>query len=263
MGELIQPVKDGVVEQTKANAATQKKVGGELGKDAFLQLLVTQMKYQDPLNPNTDTEYIAQLATFSQLEQLQNLSKTSANSQALSLVGKEVIIKTENSSGSTTYVSGRVDFVTMSGSKTQLSINGSLYSFDQLESVIDGEYIKEKEIPSIAGKLALQYDASNPKNITFEVNFGSGDNIADDVAIAINDTLIDASNVSISGNKITIKGDLFKNVENGTYKITLGFNDPSYTTIKNKITLQVINAAPKEEGSDVVTKEPEKETQNT
>ena len=49
----------------------------DLGKDAFLQLLVCQMQNQDPMNPNSDTEYVAQLAQFSQLEQLQNLSSES------------------------------------------------------------------------------------------------------------------------------------------------------------------------------------------
>ncbi len=258
MSDLIQSVKDGIIEQTKSNATTTTKVGGELGKDAFMQLLVTQMKYQDPLNPSTDTEYIAQLATFSQLEQLQNLSSTTANTQALSLVGKEVIIKTESSSGGTTYISGKVDFVTMSGTKTQLSINGNLYSFDQLESVIDNQYIIDKEAPSIKDNISLQYDAANPKNVSFEVNFGTGDNVADDAAIAINDVLINSSYVTISGNKITINSEIFKNLENGTYKITVGFNDPSYTTIKNKVTLQVVNAVKEEtedKDSDIVSED--------
>jgi len=45
-----------------------------LGKDEFLQLLVTQLQYQDPLEPMSDTEYIAQLAQFSSLEQMQNIA---------------------------------------------------------------------------------------------------------------------------------------------------------------------------------------------
>jgi len=109
MSDLIQQVNDGKVQNTatSSTSTTSKKVGGELGKDAFLQLLVTQMQYQDPLNPNTDTDYIAQLATFSQLEQLQNLSSTTVNTQAYNLVGKTVVVKTDDS----TLITGKVDYV--------------------------------------------------------------------------------------------------------------------------------------------------------
>ncbi|WP_229776169.1 flagellar hook capping FlgD N-terminal domain-containing protein [Alicyclobacillus cellulosilyticus] len=49
-----------------------------LGKDAFLQLLVTQMQYQDPLAPTDDTQFIAQLAQFTALEQMTNVAQTDA-----------------------------------------------------------------------------------------------------------------------------------------------------------------------------------------
>jgi len=55
---------------------TNKTTGTEqsLGKDDFLQLLVTKMQYQDPLNPMSDEDYIAQLAQFSSLEQMANIA---------------------------------------------------------------------------------------------------------------------------------------------------------------------------------------------
>jgi flagellar basal-body rod modification protein FlgD len=74
----------------------------DLGKDAFMQLLVTQMAYQNPLEPMDNTEFIAQLAQFSALEQQQNiaagiellaLSQTAAtNSQMVNLIGKRVVV---------------------------------------------------------------------------------------------------------------------------------------------------------------------------
>lgn len=73
-----------------------------LGKDAFLQLLVTQMKNQNPLDPQDNTQFVAQLAQFSSLESMQNLTSTvnsiatsyqsSQALQASSLVGRSVIV---------------------------------------------------------------------------------------------------------------------------------------------------------------------------
>ncbi|NCC23729.1 MAG: flagellar hook assembly protein FlgD [Deltaproteobacteria bacterium] len=65
----------GTYEQEQA--LDQKKTGdrSELGKEAFLQLLVTQLRHQDPLNPMDDKEFTAQLAQFSSLEQLTQIAK--------------------------------------------------------------------------------------------------------------------------------------------------------------------------------------------
>lgn len=54
--------------------AANTRTAGALGKDAFLQLLVTQLQHQDPMKPQADGEFIAQLAQFSSLEQLTDIS---------------------------------------------------------------------------------------------------------------------------------------------------------------------------------------------
>ena len=61
---------------TSPDTATINKTSKELGKDAFLQLLTTQLAHQDPMQPQADTEFIAQLAQFSSLEQLQSMRTT-------------------------------------------------------------------------------------------------------------------------------------------------------------------------------------------
>ena len=53
----------------------QRKVDNQLGKDDFLRILITQLRYQDPLSPMEDTDFIAQMAQFSTLEQMKNLSQ--------------------------------------------------------------------------------------------------------------------------------------------------------------------------------------------
>ena len=112
-----------------------------LDKNAFLQLLVTQMQYQDPLEPASNTEYMSQLAQFTSLEEMENLNKAYTRSDAQSLVGSYVIIKTQDSSGDDKYVSGLVDYVTMSNNKPYFSINDNYYAYEDLDSVVDADYI--------------------------------------------------------------------------------------------------------------------------
>lgn len=74
-----------------------------LGKDDFLKLLVTQLRHQDPLSPIADQEFIAQLAQFSALEQMQNVAKgieqltelqlwIGGMGQAAALLGRTVVV---------------------------------------------------------------------------------------------------------------------------------------------------------------------------
>ena len=67
-----------------ASQTAQRKVTRELGKDEFLKLFVTQMQNQDPMSPAQDGQFIAQLAQFSSLEQLNNINDTLASGMGLS-----------------------------------------------------------------------------------------------------------------------------------------------------------------------------------
>ncbi|MGE0363318.1 MAG: flagellar hook capping FlgD N-terminal domain-containing protein [Vicinamibacterales bacterium] len=58
------------------NAVNPASADDALGRNAFLNLLVTQLQHQDPTQPQADGEFLAQLATFSQLEQLQRMNQT-------------------------------------------------------------------------------------------------------------------------------------------------------------------------------------------
>lgn len=141
---LVAAVENGKVVESASQSSlknTSKTSNNGMDKDAFLQLLVAQMKYQDPLEPTSNTEYIAQYAQFSQVEQLQNMASSTDLARASSLVGKEVYIKTTTSSGETKYVQGKVDYVVYENNKAYLSIEESLYSLDDLDTVVDKDYL--------------------------------------------------------------------------------------------------------------------------
>lgn len=84
----------------------QEKKSNELGQSAFLELMITQMNNQDPLSPQDNTQFVAQLAQFSSVEGLerlnknfQNFSSTFMSNQALqasSLVGRSVTVTTDS-----------------------------------------------------------------------------------------------------------------------------------------------------------------------
>lgn len=161
---VIQQVQDGKVVDTSASSQSLSSVtksdNSSLDKEAFLQLLVAQMKYQDPLEPTSNTEYISQLATFSSLEEMQNLNSTMETSQATNLVGKTVIMKVTSASGETTYVTGQVDYIVRENGNTYLSINDGLYSLDDLDTVVDEDYLEATNAAT-----AFQYMVAKLPNV--------------------------------------------------------------------------------------------------
>ena len=139
MASPVAEVKDGkIVSQTTNTQKTTKSNG--MDKESFLQLLVAQMKYQDPLEPTSNTEYISQYAQFSQVESLQSMSSNMDLQRASNLVGKEVYIETTGTDGETKTVQGRVDYVTYKRGKAYVYVNEKEYSLDDVKTVLDSDY---------------------------------------------------------------------------------------------------------------------------
>ncbi|MDP4177059.1 MAG: flagellar hook capping FlgD N-terminal domain-containing protein [Bacillota bacterium] len=97
------------------------KQGNDMDKNAFLRILTTEMSNQNPDNPADSTQYVAQLAQFSSLEQMTNLNNTMTLSGAASLIGKTVVLKSVDENGN--FISGTVKSVTKNGDNVNLNID--------------------------------------------------------------------------------------------------------------------------------------------
>lgn len=120
----------------KANTVNGRTASQQLGKDDFLKLLITQLSNQDPTNPMEDTQFIAQMAQFSSLEQMTNMNESFSkmasminSSQAAATIGRTVDIDI----GDTT-ARGVVEATTM-GAHPQVMVNGMYYDLDKIKAV--------------------------------------------------------------------------------------------------------------------------------
>ncbi|MDF7808007.1 flagellar hook capping FlgD N-terminal domain-containing protein [Pontiellaceae bacterium B12219] len=128
------------------NSATMPSLtgvaGGELGKNEFLQMLVTQMQNQDPMEPMDNTQMTAQLAQFSALEQMENLNSQfegfqQSSTAAMSLMNSGQPVVMELIDGSS--VKGVLEKVQWMGGETQFVVNGTTYSSGDVTSLQTAE----------------------------------------------------------------------------------------------------------------------------
>ena len=191
--------------KTDRNAVTVKKTRGssELGKEEFLQLLVCQLSNQDPLNPQSDTEFISQLAQFSSLEQMSNLNTAFANSSAYSLVGKDVIIQPSESAE----IRGTVDYVEIRNGKAYLSVNGESYSVDDLVQVMDSYYAIQDYLPSVDEQTVI-FDHEDPSSAGIRLNLGSNGYEATSVVVAVNGNYISSEYLQFSDGMLKISPEV-------------------------------------------------------
>ena len=109
-----------------------------LTQDDFIKLLIAQMTQQDPLNPQSNTDFAAQMAQFTALEQSRTMASTLTDMQgeqqalqANGMIGRTVMLDT----GNQTQVSGVVDGVQMDSGAAKIVVNGVAYDLSQVLAI--------------------------------------------------------------------------------------------------------------------------------
>jgi len=122
-----------IITTSNTSAAPTDGSGQTLTQANFLQLLVTQMTSQDPLNPQSDTAFAAQLAQFSALQQSQTMTGDMQALQANGLIGETVSVTP--SSNSTQTITGVVSSVQIAAGVPEIVVNGQSFTLSQISGI--------------------------------------------------------------------------------------------------------------------------------
>ncbi|WP_054958672.1 flagellar hook capping FlgD N-terminal domain-containing protein [Paenibacillus dakarensis] len=154
----------------KGNVAKASATNGqELGKDQFLSILITQLRNQDPLQPMQDKEFIAQMAQFTSLEQLMNISSQITDMRqslgtASSLIGKKVswLEFAQGSNSETVIKSGVVDSVLIRDGIHFAKVGKDEIALDYIVQIEN--LVPETNNPDPGGPVEPEAPSENPDN---------------------------------------------------------------------------------------------------
>lgn len=129
------------------NTAATDKSKSTVGKDDFLKILITQLKNQDPSQPLEDKEFIAQMAQFTSVEQLTNMSNEmkllrQSLGFASGLIGKNIAWTLTDSNGQSVNKSGLVDSITVKDGVQYAMVKGEKVPLDQISQISNAEESK-------------------------------------------------------------------------------------------------------------------------
>ncbi|MPM03692.1 hypothetical protein SDC9_49959 [bioreactor metagenome] len=126
------------------NTTRSKTTNLTADTSTFLKLLVAQLQYQDPLEPQTDTAFVTQLAQMTSVEQMQQMNKALSSSQAYSMIGKYAYAEVLNEkTGVTECYCGRVDSVVIKDSAVYVVVGENAIPISDVLQVYDESVISD------------------------------------------------------------------------------------------------------------------------
>jgi len=151
-------------EQITGTSHSKNNNNNLLGVDDFFKLMVAQLSNQDMFNTVDDTQFIAQMAQFSMVQALSELSQASATAYSVSLIGKEATVATTETDGKLHVHTGIVESVSLYGESPQISIDGEKYALSSVMEVKEPEIIIPQN--NLDGKDTTPSEKENDESAT-------------------------------------------------------------------------------------------------
>ncbi|HTG68732.1 MAG TPA: flagellar hook capping FlgD N-terminal domain-containing protein [Candidatus Udaeobacter sp.] len=154
--------------QANVQAAANKTSTDTLGKDQFLSILVTQLRNQDPMQPLQDKDFIAQMAQFTSVEQLMNMSSELTLMRqnigsASTMIGKTIEWNEADEAGEVTTVKGVVESIISKDGILYARVGGAEIALDYVTAIseTDGDSASAEETADNASVEAADHSSSD------------------------------------------------------------------------------------------------------
>lgn len=143
---------------------TTRNTGDDLGKDEFLKILIVQLQNQDPLNPMDDKEFIAQMAQFTALEQMQNVAKAAQMQQATLMIGNYIKAEINGDNGQELVYGKVISTREISGEMYLRLDNGREVKLSEAKTTFNNEGLWE-EAKSLVDKVVYVRETDSEGNL--------------------------------------------------------------------------------------------------
>ncbi len=108
---------------------------GDLSVNDFFDMMITQLTNQDFMNPVDDTQYLAQMAQFSTMQEMMDLCQYSKQNYVMSMLGKEVTLSRDVIGGETKNTTGVVEKILLEDDEYKIYVNGQPYDLSKVTQI--------------------------------------------------------------------------------------------------------------------------------
>jgi len=109
----------------------------DLSVNDFFNMMINQLTNQDFMNPVDDTQYLAQMAQFSTMQEMMDLCQYSKQNYVMGMLGREVTVSKNEIGGETTSITGKVEKITIEDDEYKIYVNGVPYDYNKVTMIND------------------------------------------------------------------------------------------------------------------------------